>query len=133
MDDSQPFIDEIIDFHRVIIDLFAGTEPDPAAAVAALLTRFDPDFTMITPTGALLTLPDLRRLFEDGYGCRPDFAIEITDIVPVTIDARGALVSYQERQQDRSGASTRRSTAYFTLDSTGAVRWRHLQETWVAG
>ncbi|RJO76381.1 DUF4440 domain-containing protein [Nocardia panacis] len=126
--ETQGFIDEIIDFHVAVTELFAGTAPDRAGAVDALLDRFDPEFTMITPVGGVLTKAGLRNLFQDGFGKTPDLVIDITEIVPIATTATSGLVRYAEFQRAGTDAILRRSTAYF-VRAEGRVLWRHLHET----
>ncbi|MBF6327840.1 DUF4440 domain-containing protein [Nocardia transvalensis] len=128
MDSPQVFIDEVVDFHVAVTDVLSGAAPDRDAAISALLDRFDPEFTMIPPSGALLRIAELRNLFENGFGAKPGLQIDVFDIEVIAATAQGGLVGYQERQQDPTGTTLRRSTAWFGLDGN-RVRWRRLQET----
>lgn len=129
MNDTMPYFNEVIEAHIAIRQWFADAPVSGDNALKALMGRFDPDFSMITPTGQALDFQSLYTLFERSGGLRPGLEIEISDMVPIHVDAAGATITYRERQTTASASSVRYSTAVFKADSQGRVRWRHLHET----
>ncbi len=130
MTSIQPFLQEAIDAHVAIERWFAGVES--VDGIAALLQRFSPCFTMITPQGATLDRAGVERLFSRAHGTRPGLRIAIDELHGLGTWPDGAAVGYRETQVDGEGRRTvRRSTALFHRDADGRVAWRHLHETYV--
>ena len=130
MIDYRDFFDEVIQAHVEIEQWFAGTAPEGTLEV--LLSRFSPDFSMVTPAGKQLDFALLNQLFSQAGGKRPGFKISLSEFAGIDRHARGATVSYREQQVDGSGAQTdRRSTVVFEKQASGALLWRHLHETFL--
>lgn len=129
MNDPRPYFDEIIEAHIAIQQWFANAPSSGSDALEALMRRFSPDFSMITPTGHVLDFQSLHTLFARSGGSRPGLEIEISDMIPIHADASGATIAYRERQATASAHSVRYSTVVFQRDSKGSIRWRHLHET----
>lgn len=122
------YAQEVIDAHIEIARWLSGEASQDA--LPALLARFSPDFTMITPAGALLDHAGLVALFGGGYGKRPGLTIAIDAMQTVAADAGTGLVIYREHQVDGLGNATwRRSSAAFIRDGAARPCWRHLHET----
>ncbi|MCQ4159893.1 nuclear transport factor 2 family protein [Roseomonas sp. GC11] len=119
---------EVVDLHTV---LQAWFNAEGSEDVATVLDHFDEGFTMITPTGAVVTYDAARAGFAAGRGGRRSLVMEISDVVVRHVDATSALVSYRERQTQDGKVTNRLSTALL-LDrpDRAAPVWRHLQETW---
>ncbi|KMN76609.1 DUF4440 domain-containing protein [Chromobacterium alkanivorans] len=131
MTDSKPYFDEVITAHVAIRQWFAG--PADAAALEALMARFSPRFSMVTPSGGQLDRDALRRLFAAAGGGKPGLEIVVDQLVLLDEHAGGATVAYRETQrQGGQLSSLRLATAVFERDAAGAPRWRHLQETFCA-
>ncbi|POG10050.1 hypothetical protein BGP84_10045 [Pseudomonas putida] len=124
----NPYLQEVIDLHVLIEALFARGE----GQVEAMIERFTPDFSMITPTGLQVCLQDVSALFAKRAGSQPGLTIELTGLETLAQGPDGAVVRYQEthRQPDQD-TKTRLSTALFSLQGD-RVLWRHLHETWAA-
>lgn len=98
--------------------------------LSRLLERFSPAFTMVTLSGAQIDYEGLQTFFTQARGSRPGLQIAIDELETLLGNEDGAVVFYRERQESASGEATmRRSTAVFTRDAQGAVRWLRLQET----
>ncbi|OQS32889.1 hypothetical protein [Chromobacterium haemolyticum] len=132
MTDQNPYFDEVIAAHIAIRQWFAG--PADAAALAALMARFSPRFTMVAPSGASLDLDALRRLFAAAGGGKAGLEIVVDQLALLDWHAGGATVAYREAQYQGGWLSSLRlATAVFEHDEAGAPRWRHLQETLCPG
>ncbi|WP_166216107.1 DUF4440 domain-containing protein [Pseudomonas atagonensis] len=128
MTDYNEYFAEVIDAHKAIERWFAVEED--AAALERLLTRFSPQFSMVSPLGRELDFETLRALFQAAGGSKKGFRIALSELHGVAIFAGGATVSYREQQTDASGLHTdRRSTVLFEKHESGRVIWRHLHET----
>lgn len=128
MTKPNPYFDEVISAHIAIRQWFAG--PADAAALEALMARFSPRFTMVAPSGAQLDLDGLRQLFARTGGGKPGLEIAVDQLALLDEHAGGATVAYREAQYlGGRPSSLRLATVVFERDAAGALRWRHLQET----
>jgi hypothetical protein len=128
MTDYTDYFDEVIQAHVAIEQWFAVEEDD--AALERLLSRFSPQFSMVSPLGRVLDLEALSALFRMAGGQKSGFRIELSELRGIALHERGATVSYREKQTDATGLhSDRRSTVVFEKEASGKVIWRHLQET----
>ncbi|PTU65791.1 DUF4440 domain-containing protein [Chromobacterium sp. Panama] len=128
MTKPNPYFDEVISAHIAIRQWFAG--PADAAALEALMARFSPRFTMVAPSGAQLDLDGLRQLFARTGGGKPGLEIAVDQLALLDEHAVGATVAYREAQYlGGRPSSLRLATVVFERDAAGALRWRHLQET----
>lgn len=119
---------EIDGLHRVLQRWFcAEGERDEAGVLA----HFDPAYTMVTPTGKLLTMGNFRAALPGFWGSRPSLIMEISGEMLVHEGPGFAVMTYQERQH-LAGAVTNRFSTVLMLERHGAPVWRHLQETMIA-
>ncbi|GAA5123816.1 DUF4440 domain-containing protein [Pseudonocardia adelaidensis] len=124
---------QIEGLHRVIEEWLAGRSPRTAEAFAAFADAHSPDFTMVTPDGALLRRDELLPGFEGAHGAAPGLRIRIADVAVVHSDVGGVLATYEEWQDGPAGRTGRRSTVLLERH-TGArhgLRSRHLHATWI--
>lgn len=132
MSDMQPFFDDVVATHELIREWLAGATTD-AAVCTALLARFAPGFSMISPAGKVLDKRALAAFFTTAAGSRPGLQMQIADLALLQQSAHGATVSYRERQtQPMVDATERWSTVVYEKTADGKLLWRHLHETWVA-
>ncbi|MHC5178435.1 DUF4440 domain-containing protein [Serratia rhizosphaerae] len=123
------YFQEVLDAHT-LIRRWLGDGDSPVAMCDDLLARFSPDYSMVTPGGALLDFPSLTTFFRAQCGARPGLEIEIDNMQLIAESAAGATVTYQERQQlPGQEATLRFSTVVFELGADNQVVWRHLHET----
>jgi hypothetical protein len=119
---------EIDGLHRVLQRWFRaeGTQ-DPAP----MLLHFDPKYTMVAPSGKLLTLDTFRAALPSLWGSRPGLIMEISGETLVHAGPDLAVMTYQERQH-LAGTVTDRFSTVLMLNRNGHPVWRHLQETLLA-
>ncbi|WP_347904239.1 DUF4440 domain-containing protein [Pseudomonas purpurea] len=128
MNDYREYFDEVIHAHQLIEQWFSSQQND--GTLEHLLTRFSPEFSMITPMGKALDFMALTALFQQAGGKRPGFTIQLSELRGIDQHANGATVSYREAQTDGTGLRTARySTAIFEKPPSGQLKWRHLHET----
>ncbi|WP_085715897.1 DUF4440 domain-containing protein [Pseudomonas sp. B28(2017)] len=127
MTDFTEYFDEVIQAH-VAIEKWLAEEQDPSG-LDHLLTRFSPQFSMVSPLGRVLDFDALNELFTLAGGKKLGFRIELSELRGIALHDTGATVSYREQQTDATGLhSDRRSTVVFE-QVDGKILWRHLQET----
>ena len=132
MNHENTYFDDVLATH-VLIRKWLGGEAVSAQDCDALLARFSPAFTMISPAGKQLDHAGLTAFFRAAGGSRPGLQMHISDLVLIQENAAGASVSYREYQSLPGGESTQRlSTVVYETTPAGTLLWRHLHETWVA-
>jgi hypothetical protein len=132
MTDYTEYFDEVIQAH-VAIEQWLAEDRDEAE-LEQLLTRFSPQFSMVSPLGRVLDFAALNELFLLAGGKKLGFRIELSELRGVALYDSGAVVSYREQQTDAMGLhSDRRSSAVFEKQADGKVVWRHLHETFCQG
>jgi hypothetical protein len=128
MTDYTEYFDEVIQAHIAIEQWLA--EDQDESALERLLTRFSPQFSMISPLGRVLDFAALNELFLLAGGRKLGFRIELSNLRGIALYDGGAVVSYREQQTDATGLhSDRRSTVVFEKQASGQVIWQHLHET----
>ncbi|WP_414444064.1 polyketide cyclase [Burkholderia sp. 22PA0106] len=130
--DVQAYFDTIVSTCAAIEAWLAGTATD-AASLDALLAQFAPCFTMVGTDGAQFDHAGLRTLFARLGGGKPGLRITFSAMRAIVCYPGGAAIGYDEHQHDATGAlRSRRSTAVLEREAaSGAIRWVHLQETWI--
>ena len=132
MTDYTHYFDEVIQAHVAIEQWLAEEQDD--SELEQLLSRFSPQFSMISPLGRVLDFEALSELFQLAGGKKLGFRIELSELRGVALYDGGAVVSYREQQTDATGLhSDRRSTVVFEKDADGRLIWRHLHETFCKG
>ncbi|WP_160106390.1 DUF4440 domain-containing protein [Pseudomonas izuensis] len=127
MTDFTEYFDEVIQAH-VAIEKWLAEEQDPRE-LERLLTRFSPQFSMVSPLGRVLDFDALNQLFMLAGGKKLGFRIKLSELHGLALHNGGATVSYREQQTDATGLhSDRRSTVVFEKVD-GRILWRHLHET----
>jgi hypothetical protein len=128
MTDYTEYFEEVIQAH-VAIEQWLAEERD-ASELEKLLTRFSPQFSMVSPLGRVLDFDALSELFTLAGGKKLGFRIKLSELRGIALYDGGATVSYREQQTDATGLhSDRRSTVVFEKQADGRVIWRHLHET----
>ncbi|WP_241647207.1 DUF4440 domain-containing protein [Rosenbergiella metrosideri] len=124
------YFQEVIDAHHLISDVL-GKQDTSGDKRLQLLSRFDHDFIMIAPTGAIFDHQQLVDFFEQQQGSRPGLKITLFDFILIAEDEKNAIIAYKERQDfpDKPG-TLRYSTLVFSHEQ-GRLQWRHLHETFL--
>ena len=112
------------------IQRWLGDGPRGPGELDALMARFVPEFSMVTPQGARMDCGGLRAFFEGAAGSRAGLAIALEGMELVCAWPGGATVAYGETQTLGDGSGNARlACASLLRDGAGVWRWRHLQET----
>lgn len=123
------YFKEVLDAH-VLIRSWLGNKDANIEVCENLLARFSPEYSMVTPSGALLDFTTLNSFFRTQRGARPGLEIDINDMQLIAESEKGATMVYKELQQLPEQNSTLRfSTVVFEFNHDGGVIWRHLHET----
>lgn len=121
----NPWFTEVVEAH-VAIEAWLGRG---TGSLEALIARFSPQFTMITPNGAAIDYEALTALFTTQRAARDGLRIDIDSMTLIQAWDDGAVVRYRERQSvPGNDATARWSTAVFTLENQQPV-WLSLHET----
>ena len=93
------------------------------------------EFTMIQPGGSRSDKAATVAAIRNGYGKSPDFRITVHRVQEITPAGQPEVLAacYEEHQTgalNSSRENIRLSTVLFEEGEGGALRWRHLQETW---
>ena len=132
MTDYTEYFEEVINAH-IAIEQWLAEERD-GRELEQLLTRFSPQFSMVSPLGRVLDFAALNELFMLAGGKKLGFRIELSELRGIALYEDGATVSYREQQTDATGLhSERRSTVVFEKQADGKVLWRHLHATFSQG
>lgn len=125
------YFQEVLDAHALIRDCL-GDAQTPDAVCDALLSRFSPAFSMVTPVGTVFDFTALDNLFRTQRGVRAGLMISIEALQLVAESESGATVTYKERQMiPGQGETLRFATAVFERGADGQAIWRHLHETFL--
>nr|WP_314482752.1 DUF4440 domain-containing protein [uncultured Pseudomonas sp.] len=120
------YLQEVIDLHALIEAWFARGE----GAVEAMVERFQPEFTMVAPSGQQVDLQAVEQLFEHKAGSQPGLVIELRELETLHQWAEGAMVRYREIHCVNGSDETVRVSTALLLQVEDQVKWRHLHETW---
>lgn len=122
------YIQEVIDAHVAIENWLGKGKGD----VQALLARFSPVFTMVTPGGKTLNFDSLSAFFLAQRAAKPGLKISLDEITVIAEWPAGAVVSYSEWQSLPEQEKTlRHSTVVFSKTDSNLL-WLRLHETAVA-
>jgi hypothetical protein len=124
---------EVVGLHEFFVGWFTGVLDDDGRVFERLTGVLHREFSMIVPSGALLTrhgvIASVRSAHATAEG---SFAIEIRDVVDHVVGPDVVLVTYEEWQYVGERVVDRRvSTAVFVPagGTVHGVQWRHLHET----
>lgn len=128
----HPAIQEVIDLHTFFEAWLGGALPATDAAFARYATVTAPDFTLISPDGAMLSAAAVADWIRRSHGTRPGFRLWTTDHQLHYADDACALVTYLEWQTRAEVTTCRISTALFVAapGAPNGYGWRHVHETW---
>ncbi|CAO97374.1 hypothetical protein [Erwinia tasmaniensis] len=116
----------VIVLHQIIADVFNGD----GSKIPQLLGHFSPEFTMVTPTGKMLSLDEVGALFAQLTGGRKGVAITIERCQLIARFGQRAVIQYHERQQQGNRCTDRIALAVIDC-ACNPPRWHYLQETMV--
>jgi hypothetical protein len=101
MTDYTEYFDEVIKAH-VAIEQWLAEERD-GRELEQLLTRFSPQFSMVSPLGRVLDFAALNELFMLAGGKKLGFRIELSEFRGIALHEVARPSSYREQQTDATG------------------------------
>lgn len=108
---------------------FSGTDSSDAL-YEKLIADFAADFTMITMGGTTLGYAELCRFFKTHSNAKPGLKITLDSMAIVYEGLDGAVITYQEIQEQPAHEPTKRfATAFLEKNQKMQMRWKHLHET----
>ncbi|MCE0846519.1 DUF4440 domain-containing protein [Buttiauxella sp. A2-C1_F] len=119
------YIQEVIEAHVAIENWLGKGEGD----VQALLARFSPVFTMVTPGGKTLNFDTLSAFFQAQPAAKPGLKISLEEITVIAEWPAGAVVSYSEWQSLPGQEKTLRYSTVAFSKTDSALLWLRLHET----
>lgn len=118
-------LQSVIDLHDLIERVFTTQNNEN---LTALYQGFHPDFEMITTTGNLVTLENVKQLFSTKHGARPTLKITVNNIKVISESAEKIWLQYQETHDEHNHSLSRLSTVCITINA-GKACWFYLHET----
>ncbi|XDZ51296.1 nuclear transport factor 2 family protein [Neisseriaceae bacterium CLB008] len=118
----------VVALHDLIAAVFTGAA-SAQSAYAQLLQHFDPEFNMVTISGAKVNLAAVTQLFHSGLGKRPDLVISISHVTTLSVAEDQVWVQYQETHTLGEVETRRVAVAQVQVSADGQWRWRYLHET----
>ena len=112
----------IFELHEWIEALFTGQN---RSVLTPLLDSFSPNFEMITTTGTLINLDQVRQLFINNTGKHPNLKITISEVSLIQQTSDSCLYRYKETHNHQL---IRWSTILIVFKKNQTF-WLHLQET----
>lgn len=108
---------------------FSGADSSDAL-YEKLIADFAADFTMITMGGITLGYAELCRFLKTHSNAKPGLKITLDNMAIVYEGFDGAVITYQEIQEQPTHEPTKRlATAFLEINQKKQIRWKHLQET----
>lgn len=124
--------EEVESLHKFFVGWFSGTLPK-SGFESGFLSRFDPGFVLIPPTGKVLNLEELAASLFADHGTKPDFRITIHNVEVRCVSGGHILATYEEWQQNGRASvqvrNVRITTAVFK--DVEPLQWVHVHETWI--
>ncbi|ERS11366.1 hypothetical protein [Alloalcanivorax xenomutans] len=119
-------VSSVLELHEWIAEVFQRKASSDA--LEKLYGAFHRDFRMITISGQVWSVDQVRQLFTSRQGARPGLHIGIEDITVIADYGDDIWVRYQENHDEEGMRVVRQSTACIHVTGQGWC-WRYLQET----
>ncbi len=123
---------EVEALHRFFVGWFSGALPINSFE-PEFLARFDRDFLLIPPAGALLTLGELQTALQRSHASNPDFRIAIRNVKVHRVLDNHILATYEEWQRNALASkppdNARITTVIFS--QAQSLQWLHVHEIWL--
>ena len=116
------------DVHRMIHSLFSNAHGERQNILEPLMSTFDPQFSMVTTSGAIVSRAQVETLFKGAAGARPGLEIVLSDLQTVWQAGSSVAIRYTETHHVDQRQSTRVSLAIIAIHDNRA-QWLYLHET----
>ncbi|WFQ79344.1 hypothetical protein PXH59_17450 [Xenorhabdus sp. SF857] len=121
----------VIEIHQWIENVFTNKQEKNPDSLNKLLNSFTPDFTMTTLAGQHVLLNQVKEMFVNSIGSRPNLKIEVDNCTVITFSAEYVAVRYREKQTKDGNTNYRWSLAIISFDNSHP-QWRYLHETMIS-
>ncbi len=115
----------VLDIHIDIAHVFTRNQ---AGDLPWLEQAFHPEFTMIAMNGSVLSLEQVKMLFQSKQGTRENLVIEIANVHVIGHCQDAVWLNYQETHQENGSKPQRTSTACVKVEGDH-WQWVYLHET----
>jgi hypothetical protein len=128
-----PWHTEIVELHAFFQGWLDGTLPATDAVFARLADTIETEFTLITPSGEIITRTPLLSQLRAAHESRPNWRMWIENAQLLVENSDLTVATYQEWQQTGDATTVRISTAVFRNCSgtPNGLVWLHVHETWL--
>lgn len=123
--------DLVISFHSFLSDWFGAKIANDISVLRAQLSRFDPNFSCVTPTSRKISLDNMAKFLPTAYGNDAGVEVGVSDIQEIFSSNDFCMLSYVEHQSSPKTSNRRVASAVFRKDQNLGWLWFHLHETWV--
>ncbi|MBB4933318.1 hypothetical protein F4561_004138 [Lipingzhangella halophila] len=132
--DETACASEVERLHQILQGWLSGTAPNTASEFAVFADSHTREFTLITAEGVELTRDQVMGGLREAHGSAAGLRIQTAGTRLVAAAGPVLVVTFTELHSGSDGARSRRCTAVFERDPAAphGLRWRHLQETFLA-
>ena len=122
--------DEVEALHVFFVGWFSGMLPVDAFETD-FLDRFDEDFLLIPPAGALLSRAEFQSAVRRSHGTNPDFRIAIRNVKLHRVLDDHVLATYEEWQRNALASTPPDNARIVTVifRKARSLQWVHVHET----
>lgn len=122
--------DEVEALHVFFVGWFSGMLPVDDFE-KEFLSRFDEEFLLIPPAGALLSLAEFQSAVRRSHGTNPDFRIAIRNVKLHRVLDDHVLATYEEWQRNALASTPPDNARIVTVifRKAQSLQWVHVHET----
>ena len=122
--------DEVEALHVFFVGWFSGMLPVDAFETD-FLGRFDEEFLLIPPAGALLSRAEFQSAVRRSHGTNPDFRIAIRNVKVHRVLGDHVLATYEEWQRNALASTPPDNARIVTVifRKARSLQWVHVHET----
>ena len=117
---------EIIAFHDFFVAWLTG-KAEGQALDREMADRLAPGFTIVAPSGAVMSRDELLSAFASFHGAKPNIRIKVRDVVIHHHLTGHVIASYTEWQRAGDSQNGRQSTVVMT--DRAPFRWLSVHES----
>ena len=123
---------DVVALHQFFVGWYGGELPE-SAFETEFLSRLDPEFTIIMPSGVELDMETLSGAMKNAFGQKPGFRIYIRTVRLKSYTDDTIIATYEEWQRnirEAAGSGTGRLSRVVLIRGR-SLSWRLVHETWL--